>query len=138
MVTTSLEGMDSAQQSNTQITPPVATAYVPEIESAPTPSPTPPPQVEGIRVMFYTTEIQNEFTMRVGEVLDLTAQVMPLTLEGAKVTWTSANEDYLQIQSTGDLSATFTCVGDIAGGVKMTVSCGNFTKELTVYCRPAD
>ena len=88
--------------------------------------------------MFYTTEIQNEFTMRVGEVLDLTAQVMPLTLEGAKVTWTSANEDYLQIQSTGDLSATFTCVGDVAGGVKMTVSCGNFTKEFTVYCRPAD
>ena len=33
MVTTSLEGMDNAQQSNIQITPPVATAYVPEIES---------------------------------------------------------------------------------------------------------
>ncbi len=138
MVTTSLEGMDSAQQSNVKITPPVVTDYVPEIESAPTPSPTPIPQVEGIRVMFYTTEIQEEFTMKVGEVLDLTAQVMPLTLEGAKVTWTSSNEDYLVIESTDDLSATLTCVGDIAGGVKMTVSCGNFEKQLTVYCRPAD
>ena len=137
MVTTSLEGMDSVQQSNIQITPPVATAYVPEIESAPTPSPTPPPQVEGIRVMFYTTELQTEFTMAVGEVLDLTAQVMPLTLENAKGTWTSANEDYLVIESTDNLSATLTCVGDIAGGVKMTVSCGNFEKTLTVYCRPA-
>ena len=137
MVTTSLEGMDSAQQSNIQITPPVATAYVPEIESAPTPSPTPPPQVEGIRVMFYTTELSTEFTMTVGEVLDLTAQVMPLTLENAKVTWTSSNEDYLTIQSTDNLSATLTCVGDIAGGVKMTVSCGNFEKTLTVYCRPS-
>jgi hypothetical protein len=130
--------MDSAQQSNIQITPPVATAYVPEIESAPTPSPTPPPQVEGIRVMFYTTELQTEFTMTVGEVLDLTAQVMPLTLENAKVTWTSANEDCLVIESTDNLSATLTCVGDIAGGVKMTVSCGNFEKTLTVYCRPAN
>ena len=137
MVTTSLEGMDSVQQSNIQITPPVATAYVPEIESAPTPSPTPPPQVEGIRVMFYTTELQTEFTMTVGEVLDLTAQVMPLTLENAKVTWTSANEDYLVIESTDNLSATLTCVGDIAGGVKMTVSCGTFEKTLTVYCRPS-
>ena len=137
MVTTSLEGMDSVQQSNIQITPPVATAYVPEIESAPTPSPTPPPQVEGIRVMFYTTELSTEFTMTVGEVLDLTAQVMPLTLENAKVTWTSANEDYLVIESTDNLSATLTCVGDIAGGVKMTVSCGNYEKTLTVYCRPS-
>ena len=137
MVTTSLEGMDSVQQNNIQITPPVATAYIPEIESAPTPSPTPPPQVEGIRVMFYTTELQTEFTMTVGEVLDLTAQVMPLTLENAKVTWTSANEDYLVIESTDNLSATLTCVGDIAGGVKMTVSCGNYEKTLTVYCRPS-
>ena len=137
MVTTSLEGMDSVQQSNIQITPPVATAYIPEIESAPTPSPTPPPQVEGIRVMFYTTELSTEFTMTVGEVLDLTAQVMPLTLENAKVTWTSANEDYLVIESTDNLSATLTCVGDIAGGVKMTVSCGNYEKTLTVYCRPS-
>lgn len=138
MVTSSLEGMDSAQQNNVTITPPVVTDYIPEIESAPTPSPTPPPQVEGIRVMFYTTEMEEEFTMRVGEVLDFTAQVMPLTLEGAKVTWTSANEDCLQIEPTGDLSATFTCVGDIAGGVKMTVACNNYEKTLTVYCRPAD
>ena len=138
MVTTSLEGMDSAQQSNTQITPPIATQYVPEIEAAPTPSPTPPPQVEGIRIMFYTTEITEEFTMKVGEVLDLTAQVMPLTIENAKVEWTSSNEDYLKIESTDNLSATFTCLGDIAGGVKFTVSCGTFEKTLTVYCRPAD
>lgn len=138
MVTTSLEGMDSAQQSSIKITPPVATEYVPQIESAPTASPTPPPQVEGIRVMFYTNEIQEDFTMKVGEVLDLTAQVMPLTLEGAKVTWTSSNEDYLVIESTDDLSATLTCVGDVAGGVKMTVSCNNFEKQFTVYCRPAN
>lgn len=138
MVTTSLEGMDSAQQSNTQITPPVVTEYVPQIESAPTPSPTPPPQVEGIRIMFYTTEITEEFTMKVGEVLDLTAQVMPLTIENAKVEWTSSNEDYLTIEATDNLSATFTCLDAINGGVKFTVSCGTFEKTLTVYCRPAD
>ena len=138
MVTTSLDGIDSQQQNNITITPPVATEYVPQIETAPTPPPTPPPQVEGIRVMYYTTEMQGEFTMRVGEVLDFTAQVMPLTLEGAKVTWTSSNEDCLKIESTGDLSATFSCIGDIAGGVKMTVSCGNYEKDIMVYCRPAD
>jgi len=138
MVTTSLEGMDNAQQSNIQITPPVATAYVPEIESAPTPSPTPPPQVEGIRVMFYTNELQSEFTMWVGDTLDLTAQVMPLTLENAKVEWSSSNEDYMVVKSTGDLSCTVECVGDVAGGVDLTVSCGTFEKTLKVYCRPAD
>ena len=138
MVTTSLEGMDSAQQSNTQITPPIATQYVPEIESAPTPPPTAPPQVEGIRVMYYTNELTSEFTMWVGDKLDLTAQVMPLTLEGAKVTWSSSDENYMTVTSTDDLSCTVECVGDIAGGVKLTVSCGTYEKTLNVYCRPAD
>ena len=138
MVTTSLEGMDSAQQSNTQITPPIATQYVPEIESAPTPPPTAPPQVEGIRVMYYTNELTSEFTMWVGDKLDLTAQVMPLTLEGAKVTWSSSDENYMTVTSTDDLSCTVECVGDIAGGVKLTVSCGTYEKTLNVYGRPAD
>ena len=138
MVSTSLEGMDSATQSGTTITPPVATEYVPIIEAAPTDPPTPPPAVEGIRVMFYTTEIESEFTMHVGETVDLTAQIMPLTLEGVKVTWESANEDYLIVTSTDDLSCTCECIADIAGGVKMKVSAGSFTKELTVYLRPAD
>ena len=138
MVSTSLEGMDNATQSGTSITPPAATEYVPIIDVPPTDPPTPPPAVEGIRVMFYTTEIENEFTMRVGETVDLTAQVMPMTLEGVQVTWTSANEDYLVITSNDNTSCTCECIADIAGGVKMTVSAGNFSKELTVYLRPAD
>lgn len=138
MVTTSLEGMDSAQQSNTLITPPVVTEYVPVIEAAPTPSPTPPPAVEGIRVMYYTNELTTEFTMWVGDKLDLTAQVMPLTIQGAKVEWVSGNEEIMTVTATDDLAATVECVGDIAGGVDLTVSCGTYSKTLRVYCRPAD
>lgn len=136
MVSTSLEGIDSSTSSGTTITPPVATEYVPIIETAPTEPPTPPPAVEGIRVMFYTTEIESDFTMHVGESLDLTAQVMPLTLEGVRVNWSSANEDCLIVTANEDMGCTCQCVGDIAGGVKMTVSAGNFSKELIVYCRP--
>ena len=96
MVTTSLEGADVKQQS-TAITPPVVTEYVPVIEEAPTPEPTPTPNVEGLRVMFYTTEIQTDFTIWVDDPIDLTVQVMPLTLQGLKVDWKSSNPDILKV-----------------------------------------
>lgn len=132
MVSTSLEGADVAS-SGTTITPPVVTDYVPIIEEAPTEPPTPPPAVENIRLLFYNTEIATDFTMRVGEKLDLTAQVMPLTLTDVSVKWTSGNTDYLIVNSTDAMNATVECIGAVSGGVKLTLSCGNFSKDFTVY-----
>ena len=80
MVSTSLDGSDSSNKS-TAMTPPVVTDYVPIIEAAPTASPTPTPTVESIKIFFYTDEKTSDFTMHVGDTVDLTAQVLPLTIQ---------------------------------------------------------
>ena len=138
MVTTSLEGADVKQQS-TAITPPVVTEYVPVIEEAPTPEPTPTPNVEGLRVMFYTTEIQTDFTIWVDDPIDLTVQVMPLTLQGLKVDWKSSNPDILKVEKTDEYAVHIECIddGNLPASCKLTLTCAAFEKELTVYCRPA-
>ena len=138
MVTTSLEGADVKQQS-TAITPPVVTEYVPVIEEAPTPEPTPTPNVEGLRVMFFTTEIQTDFTIWVDDPIDLTVQVMPLTLQGLKVDWKSSNPDILKVEKTDEYAVHIECIddGNLPASCKLTLTCAAFEKELTVYCRPA-
>ena len=138
MVTTSLEGADVKQQS-TAITPPVVTEYVPVIEEAPTPEPTPTPNVEGLRVMFYTTEIQTDFTIWVDDPIDLTVQVMPMTLTGLKVDWKSSNPDILKVEKTDEYAVHVECIddGNLPASCKLTLTCAAFEKELTVYCRPA-
>ncbi len=138
MVTTSLEGTD-VQQQKTVITPPVVTEYVPQIEEPPTPPPTPTPTVEGLRVMFFTTEIQNDFTIWVDDPIDLTVQVMPLTLQGLQVEWKSSNENILTVQSTDEYAVHVECHDDgtLPKSCQLTLTCAGFQKELTVYCRPA-
>jgi hypothetical protein len=138
MVTTSLEGADVKQQ-KTVITPPVVTEYIPPIEEPPTPPPTPTPTVEGLRVMFFTTEIQTDFTIWVNDPIDLTVQVMPLTLQGLSVEWRSSNPDILQIEQTDEYAVHVTCVddGSLPKSCKLTLTCAGYEKELTVYCRPA-
>ena len=134
MVSTSLDGSDSSSKS-TAITPPVVTEYVPIIEAAPTAEPTPTPTVESIKIFFYTEEKKDDFTMHVGESVPLTAQVLPLTIQGVKVEWTSANTDCLTVTSKDDLNCTVECIGSIGGGVKLTASCLGVEKTITVYCR---
>ena len=138
MVTSSLEGAD-VQQRGTAITPPVVTQYVPVIEEAPTPEPTPTPNVEGLRVMFYTTEIGEDFTIWVDDPIDLTVQVMPLTLQGLRVDWESSNTDILTVEKTDEYAVHVECHdnGDLPSSCKLKVSCAGFEKEITVYCRPA-
>ena len=138
MVTTSLEGADVKQQT-TVITPPVVTEYIPPIEEPPTPPPTPTPTVEGLRVMFFTTEIQNDFTIWVDDPIDLTVQVMPLTLQGLQVSWQSSNPEILTIERTDEYAVHVECHdnGSLPSSCKLTLTCAGFEKELTVYCRPA-
>ncbi len=139
MVTTSLEGADVKQQT-TSITPPVVTDYVPVIEEAPTPPPTPTPNVEGLRVMFYTTEIQSDFTIWVGESeeIDLTVQVMPMTLQGLTVDWKSGNPDILKVEKTDEYAVHVAAVddGSLPKSTTLTLTCAGFEKQLTVYVRP--
>ena len=138
MVTTSLEGADVKHQT-TAITPPVVTEYIPPIEEPPTPPPTPTPTVEGLRVMFFTTEIQNDFTIWVDDPIDLTVQIMPMTLSGLQVDWKSSNEDILKVEKTDEYAVHVECIdnGSLPSSCKLTLTCAGFEKELTVYCRPA-
>ena len=138
MVTSSLEGADVKQQT-TSITPPVVTEYVPVIEAAPTPEPTPTPNVEGLRVMFYTTEIQTDFTIWVDDPIDLTVQVMPLTLQGLKVDWESSNPSILSVENTDEYAVHIECIddGSLPKSTTLKLTCAAYEKTLTVYCRPA-
>jgi DNA-directed RNA polymerase subunit RPC12/RpoP len=138
MVTTSLEGADVKQQ-QTVITPPVVTEYIPPIEEPPTPPPTPTPTVEGLRVMFFTTEIQTDFTIWVDDPIDLTVQVMPLTLQGLAVEWRSSKPSILAVERTDDYAVHVECHddGSLPKSATLTLTCAGYTKELTVYCRPA-
>lgn len=134
MVTTSLAGSDAAS-SVVAITPPVITDYIPAVEAAPTPPPTPTPTVESIRIMYFETEMTEDFTMKEGDAaIPLTAQVLPLTISGVKVNWSSANEEILKVTPTDDLACTVEILGTIGGGVKLTAECNGVEKTITVYC----
>ena len=104
-----------------------------------TPPPTPTPTVEGLRVMFFTTEIQTDFTIWVDDPIDLTVQVMPLTLQGLRVDWRSSNTEILTVDRTDEYAVHIECHddGSLPKSCKLTLTCAGFEKELTVYCRPA-
>ena len=136
MVSTSLDGADVSSKKNSNIaTPPVVTEAAPTIEAAPTPPPTPTPTVEKIRIMYYEQEKETDFLMHLGdEPVPLTAQVLPLTIQGVKVNWSVDNEEILKVTSTGDLSCQVEILGTIGGGVRLTAECLGVTQTITVYC----
>lgn len=134
MVSTSLDGSDS--KGNTQPTLPAVTDYVPIIDTPPTPVPTPTPTVESIRIMYYQTEIETEFTMREGDGdIVLTAQIMPVTVTGVKVNWSVSDEtgEYCTIEVGDDNTCTVSIVKAKPGGVQLTAECNGITKKLQVY-----
>ncbi len=133
MVTTSLKGSDS-QGSSLITAPPVVTDYVPVVEAPPTAPPTPTPTVESVTIMYYETP-KEEFTMRVGDApLELSARVMPLTIQGVTATWSTTDDTVLKVTSTGDLTCTVEILQAKAGGVKLAVECLGVKTEIPVYC----
>ena len=96
--------------------------------------PTPMPTAEGIRVMFYETEIKTDFTLWPGDPIELRADV---TRQGTPITWGSDHPDILRVESTGYDTARVSCVddGSLPQTCKLTVRCGEMEKVLTVYCR---
>ena len=97
------------------------------IASAPTPMP------EGIRVLFFETEIKTDFTLWPGDPIELRADV---TRQGVPVTWESDRPEILRVEAAYD-TARVSCVdnGSLPQTCKLTVRCGELAKELTVYCR---
>lgn len=97
---------------------------------APAPTPTP----EGIRVLFYETEIKTDFTIYPGDPVELRADV---TRQGTPITWGSDRPDVFRVESTGYDTARVSCIddGSLPQTCKLTVRCGGLEKVLTVYCR---
>lgn len=143
MVSTSLAGLDSGVV-KPSATPGVEVEAPPVVEAAPTPPPTPTPTVETIDIMFYTTKYNdpNGPTMRVGdEALEFTASAWPATIENPVYEWTCDNPDCLKLTpSTDDNGKTclIECIGSIAGGVKVTVSCFGVESTMRIYCLAAN
>ena len=97
-------------------------------QAAPTPMP------EGIRVLFYETEIKTDFTIYPGDPIELRADV---TRQGVPITWGSDHPDVLRVESTDYDTARVSCAddGSLPQTCKLTVRCGGMEKVLTVYCR---
>ena len=101
------------------------------------PTPMPLSETEGLRVLFYETEIKTDFTLWPGDPTELHAQISPELAVGAEFEWTTDNPSVLRIEKTGTNTANITCIddGSLPQTCKLTVSCGGLQKELTVYCR---
>ena len=94
----------------------------------------PTPTGGGLRVMFYETEIRDEFTLYPGDPVELRADV---SRQGSPITWGSDRPDILRVEAAGYDTALVSCVddGSLPQTCKLTVHCAGLQKELTVYCR---
>ena len=73
------------------------------------------------------------------EEIDLTVQVMPLTLQGLTVDWKSGNPDILTVEKTDEYAVHVAAHddGSLPKSTTLTLTCAGFEKQLTVYVRPA-
>ena len=86
--------------------------------------------------MFYTTQIESEFTLKVGETVELWADVACSGTEAPAVTWTSSNEDCLALSfDEGKKEVSATALSAENAPVTLTLSCGDFEKSYTVHIR---
>lgn len=89
-----------------------------------------------IRLMFYHTEL-GEFTLREGETVQL--HVEADGLDNAEFVWKSSDESCLAIErAESSREAAVTAVQAGEGPFVLTVSCGEITKDFTVYIVPAE
>lgn len=134
MVSTSL---DSADKVVSTVTAPIAvTNNLPQIEAAPSASPTPTPSLEKIEIKNYENTIDN-FTMHLSnnEVVKLTATPYPMTVQGVKFTWSVSDDSIVTLTPSEDTqSCDVAIIGTIAGGVRVTVSAFGVEQSVTVYC----
>ena len=95
--------------------------------------------VEDIALMFYTTEIQSEFTLVTGETVELWADVSARGAETPEVTWSSSDEESLALSFAEDKKeVSATALSAENGPVTLRLSCAGFEKDFTVYIHPGN
>lgn len=158
MVSTNLNGLDTGKVRPTptpyselqnQEGDPLEGLGMPMIESAPTPEPTPAPQVEAIRIMLYTRDITDEKAWPTVSLskdksedgtpyqMNITATIIPMDIENPTVTWEVSDPEVLHIEPLGDNPNGILAyqVGTKAGGVELTATCNGFSQSCRIYCR---
>ncbi len=97
----------------------------------------PPTPMPSLRVMFYETELGNEFTIYPPDAVELHVRLQPEIGPGPEVEWTSDHPSVLAVEKTGADTALVSCVddGSLPQTCKLTVRCGDMAREITVYCR---
>ncbi len=97
----------------------------------------PPTPMPSLRVMFYETEIKTDCTLWPGDPVELHVRLQPEIGPGPEVEWTSDRPSVLAVEKTGADTALVSCVddGSLPQTCKLTVRCGDMTREITVYCR---
>ncbi|MCR5844015.1 MAG: right-handed parallel beta-helix repeat-containing protein, partial [Oscillospiraceae bacterium] len=74
--------------------------------------PTQRPAAEGIRVMFYETEIKTDCTLWPDRPIELNARISPEIAAGAEFEWKTDNPSVLRAEKTGPDTANITCIDD--------------------------
>ena len=125
LITASLGG--DKKPAPVETTPPVVTQTPqPTPTPEPTPTPTPEPTVTSITITFLGSSIpNNEFTIHMGQTIDLDATVYPVESE-ATVTWRSENESICTVDQDGVVTPTG------AGWGKIIAECGGIAQECKV------
>ena len=98
-------------------TPSEAASPSPTFTPPPTPTPTPTPAVESVTIAYYG-DPRTEFTLHVGDSIQLGALVYPIDIEGG-VTWSVDKPDICTVSDNGLVTAinsgtaylTVTCYG---------------------------
>lgn len=150
MVTTSLDGLDGTVVRATPtpyVKPEVeAGSTLPEVYSAPTPTPEPERQIENIRVYSYTTDITDEknwpslrLKSDAGYRMQLKVMILPsdIAIEPGEVVWTCDDESVFTLTPDADNPNVVwgEQIGAKAGGVQITATVRNKSASVRVYLR---
>lgn len=98
MVTVSLKGADEGNTPALPTTPPEVSA-IPTPTPEPTPTPTPTPEITDLKIQ-YNGEDRVEFTMHVGEHIQLNGSHYPMTIS-ADYQWSSQDQAVLTVDGSG-------------------------------------
>ena len=96
----------------------------------------PPTPAPALRVMFYASELRDQFTLYPPDAVELHVEI-PTELAGSEVDWASDHPSVLRVEKTGADTALVSCVDDgtLPQTCKLTVSCAGNVREITVNCR---
>jgi len=105
-----------------------------------TPTPTPPPVLESVKLTYAGTEIAKDsdgvydFREKVGTTLKIGLRLSPADIEGLTITWESSDASVFDVVPAADgLSAQVTMLS--AGTAKLTVTVNGITVNSTVRVR---